>query len=406
MTIRARLTALYGGLFLLVGTVLLGITYLLLASALSNPNFGRTAVVAAIPGIEITAVDTGVAQPSGDAATEPQPTSPDATWTPEQQRQAEKTMRLAEKLQGQFRQQTLTSLLRQGALALAGVGVIGVWLGWLAAGRTLRPLQEITATARRVAESNLHERIGLSGPQDELRQLADTFDDMLARLDAAFGAQRRFVANASHELRTPLTINRTLIEVALSHPDPPAELRRLGTALLAMNARHEKLIEGLLVLAGSEQRLTTRDRVDLAEVTGRLVDAARPGAVAAGVDLRFSAAPVPAIGDPVLLERAVQNLLQNAIAYNVPDGDVTVTCAGSVVTVANTGPVVAADEIPGLFEPFHRLSGRTGSVDGSGLGLSIVRSVVAAHGGEITAEPGLAGGLRISLRFPVPPRAR
>ncbi|GLW27442.1 sensor histidine kinase [Actinoplanes regularis] len=402
LTIRARLTALYGGLFLLVGTALLGITYLLLASALSNPSFGRTAFVAAIPGVAITTIDTGVAEPSGDAAGATQPTSPDPTWTPEQQRQAEETMRLAKALQAQFRQQTLTSLLRQGGLALAGVGIIGVWLGWLAAGRTLRPLQEITATARRVAGSNLHERIGLSGPQDELRQLADTFDDMLARLDAAFGSQRRFVANASHELRTPLTINRTLIEVALSRPDPPAELRRLGTALLAMNARHEKLLEGLLVLAGSEQELTTRDSVDLAAVTARLVDAARPGAAAAGVDLRFSSAPARTIGDPVLLERAVQNLLQNAIAYNVPGGDVTVTCAGSVITVANTGPVVTAAEIPGLFEPFRRLSDRTGSTDGSGLGLSIVRSVVTAHGGEITAEPRPAGGLSVSMRLPPP----
>ena len=155
------------------------------------------------------------------------------------------------------------------------MAIVGIWLGWLVAGRTLRPLQQITATARRVADRNLHERIGLTGPRDELRQLADTFDDMLARLDAAFGSQRRFVANASHELRTPLTINRTLIEVALSRPNPPAALRQLGETLLTVNARHEKLIEGLLVLAGSEQRLTAVEPVDLAAVTNRLVAAAR-----------------------------------------------------------------------------------------------------------------------------------
>jgi signal transduction histidine kinase len=253
-----------------------------------------------------------------------------------------------------------------------------------------------------VAEQNLHERIGLTGPQDELRQLADTFDDMLARLDAAFAAQRRFVANASHELRTPLTINRTLIEVALSHPDPPAELRSLGETLLTVNARHEKLIEGLLVLASSEQRLTTHEPVDLTALTTRLVNAARPEAAAAGIDLRLSSEPVPVIGDPILLERVVQNLLRNAIAYNVPGGTVSVTCAEGRITVTNTGPVIAGYEIPGLFEPFRRLTDRIGSTDGSGLGLSIARSVITAHGGEITAEARPAGGLTITIGIPRP----
>ncbi|RSM46148.1 two-component sensor histidine kinase [Actinoplanes sp. ATCC 53533] len=396
LTVRARLTAFYGGLFLLAGTALLAITYLLLAQALNSRSFSRSAIIA-VPGIAITVPDgtlpteteSGVAQPA-----EP------LNLTPEERQQAEETLQLARALQVQFRQQTLTSLLRQGTLALAGVGLVGIWLGWLAARRTLRPLQEITATARRVAERNLHERIGLTGPQDELRQLADTFDDMLARLDAAFGSQRRFVANASHELRTPLTINRTLIEVALSHPDPPAELRQLGATLLTVNARHERLIEGLLVLAGSEQRLTTHDPVDLAAVTTRLVTVARAEAAAADIDLRLSTAPAPVTGDPVLLERAVQNLLQNAIAYNVPHGTVTVTCAGTCLTITNTGPTIAAYEIPGLFEPFRRLTDRIGSTDGSGLGLSIVRSVVTAHGGEITAEPRPAGGLIITMRLP------
>jgi signal transduction histidine kinase len=398
LTVRARLTAFYGGLFLLAGTALLAITYLLLAQALNSQSFSRSAIIA-VPGIAVASVDGTLPTETESGMTAPQPAEP-LNLTPEERQQAEKTFELAQALQVQFRQQTLTSLLRQGALALAGVGIVGIWLGWLAARRTLRPLQEITATARRVAERNLHERIGLTGPQDELRQLADTFDDMLARLDAAFGSQRRFVANASHELRTPLTINRTLIEVALSHPDPPAELRQLGATLLTVNARHERLIEGLLVLAGSEQRLTTHDPVDLAAVTTRLVTVARPEAAAADIDLRLSTAPLPVIGDPILLERAVQNLLQNAIAYNVPHGTVTVTCAGTCLTITNTGPTIAAYEIPGLFEPFRRLTDRIGSTDGSGLGLSIVRSVVTAHGGEITAEPRPAGGLIITMRFP------
>jgi signal transduction histidine kinase len=397
LTVRARLTALYGGLFLLAGTALLAITYLLLGAALHSQNFSRSAILA-VPGVAATTDNLGPADRSDSATTVPLRTEQENATPGEQQ--VQETAKLARALQVQFRQQTLNSLLRQGALALAGVSIIGIWLVWLAAGRTLRPLQDITATARRVAERNLHERIGLTGPQDELRQLADTFDDMLARLDAAFGAQRRFVANASHELRTPLTINRTLIEVALSHPDASAELRRLGETLLKVNTRHEKLIEGLLVLAGSEQQLITREPVDLAAVTTRLVNAARPEAVAAGIDLELRVGPSQVIGDPILLERAVQNLLQNAIAYNVPGGTVTISGAGTQLSITNTGPVIAGYEIPGLFEPFRRLTDRTGSTGGSGLGLSIARSIITAHGGDLTAEARPTGGLTVTIGLP------
>ncbi|MEU4562208.1 HAMP domain-containing sensor histidine kinase [Actinoplanes sp. NPDC023936] len=385
LTVRARLTALYGGLFLLVGTALLGITYLLLAQALNNHTFGREAVLA-VPGKAVPTPQVAWKQDSSSASLAVQDT--------------ETRLRIAEDLRAQFRRQTLLSLLQQGSVALAGVTVAGVWLGWVVAGRTLRPLQKITATARRVADRNLHERIALSGPNDELRVLADTFDDMLARLDAAFGSQRRFVANASHELRTPLTINRTLIEVALSRPDAPAELRRLGETLLTVNTRHEKLIEGLLELANSEQRLSTREPVDLTAVVTRLVSTARADASTAGITLRLSAEPARTSGDPVLLERLLQNLLRNAIAYNRPDGEVTVTCSGHRVTISNTGPVITADEIPGLFEPFRRLTDRVGSAHGNGLGLSIVRSIVVAHDGTITAEPRPAGGLIVTVDLP------
>jgi signal transduction histidine kinase len=383
LTVRARLTALYGGLFVLAGAALLAITYLLLAQSLNNQTFGQDAVLA-VP-----------ASPISDLVPTVGTTIPDGIVI-EKESAARERLKLAEELQVQFRRQTLNSLLRQGALALAGVAVVGISLGWLVAGRTLRPLQQITATARRVADRSLHERIGLTGPRDELRELADTFDDMLARLDTAFGAQRRFVANASHELRTPLTINRTLIEVALSHPDPPAELRHLGRTLLAVNTRHERLIEGLLVLAGSEQQLTNSEQVDLAAVVDRLVSAARP----AGVVLRPAVEPSLVHGNPVLLERLVQNLLDNAIAYNVPDGEVHVACAGTRLTVSNTGPPISGYEIPRLFEPFRRLTDRVGSAEGSGLGLSIVRSIVTAHGGELTAEPGPKGGLTITVDLP------
>ena len=390
LTVRARLTALYGGVFLLAGTALLAITYVLLAQALNTDSFSRQAILA------VPAVPAATIRPADPAGLETNPQDDAVALEAEVQER----MKLAEQLQMQFRRQTLTSLLQRGAVALAGVAVVGIWLGWLMAGRTLRPLQQITATARRVADRNLHERIGLTGPKDELRQLADTFDDMLARLDASFGSQRRFVANASHELRTPLTINRTLIEVALSRPDPPAELRQLGETLLTVNTRHERLIEGLLMLAGSEQELTTREPVDLAAVSERLMSAARPEAAAAGISLHASVRPMLVRGDPVLLERLVQNLVRNAVAYNVADGEVLVECAGQRLTVTNTGPVVTAHEIPGLFEPFRRLTDRVGSAEGSGLGLSIVRSIVVAHGGTVIAEPRPDGGLTVTVELP------
>jgi signal transduction histidine kinase len=276
------------------------------------------------------------------------------------------------------------------------VAIAGVLAAWFVAGRTLRPLAEITATARRVADRNLHERIGLSGPRDELKHLADTFDDMLARLDAAFAAQRRFAANASHELRTPLAINRTLIEVALSRPSPSADVRRLGETLLVVNARHERLIEGLLLLARGDQAPADPEPVDLAEITSHVASLHGVTDVAT--------TPSPMIGDPVLLERMVQNLVENAVAYNTPAGSVTVTCESGTLTVTNTGPEIAPFEVPRLFEPFQRLTDRVGSSTGTGLGLSIVRAVARAHGGTAAATPNPGGGLTVAVSFCEPPQ--
>jgi signal transduction histidine kinase len=396
LPVRTRLTVLYGGLFLLAGTALLGITYLLLRQSIEHQTIDRTLVigsVAAQPEPEVVRTDaipakvTGMALPEGLSA--------------EQRAAAVSRLDLADKLQKDFQQQTLTSLLQRGGMALLGVAVVGIWLSWLAAGRTLRPIQQITATARRVADRSLHERIGLTGPRDELRELADTFDDMLARLDASFDSQRRFVANASHELRTPLTINRTLLEVALSRPDAPAELRQLGGTLLTVNARHERLIDGLLTLATSDQAVADPAPVDLAVVVRHVVDTAE---ASTDVDLRADTEPSPVSGDPVLLERLTQNLVRNAIAYNTCQGRVSVSCApvrgGIRLTVTNTGPVIAAYEVPGLFEPFRRLTDRVGSARGSGLGLSIVRSVARAHHGEVTAVPGPRGGLIVTVDLP------
>jgi signal transduction histidine kinase len=376
-TIRLRLTALYAGAFLLAGTALVVSMYVILGEALDDQLTARIGVAGHLPEL------SGVGPESTQAAHEAQ----DALRTQFQQ----------------DRDDTLSTMLTASLVALGGVGVIAALLGWFVAARALRPLQQITGTARRVADRNLHERIDLDGPQDEIKDLADTFDAMLERLDRAFDSQRRFVANASHELRTPLTINRTLIEVALENPYAGPALRQLGDTLLAVNQRHERLIDGLLTLAGSEEHIVDPIPVDLADVARHVTTEAGDAAVAAGIDVRTDLEPTEVTGDPVLLERLVQNLIDNAIRYNRPeDGRVTVT-TGTIdgtaqLTVDNTGPPVPPYEIPGLFEPFHRLS----TTDrGTGLGLSIVRSVARAHGGEAHATPGPDGGLTVRVVLPV-----
>jgi signal transduction histidine kinase len=270
----------------------------------------------------------------------------------------------------------------------------------------LRPVRQMTATAKQLSESNLHERIALDGPEDELKELADTFDEMLGRLERAFDAQRRFVANASHELRTPLAINRTLLEVQLSDPAAPPEVAQLGRTLLATNERSEQLVEGLLLLARSENEIVDRKPVDLAEVASRALDQVREGAQAKDVELREELSPVVVQGNGVLLERIALNLMQNAVLYNVPDGWVEVITqrqqGQALLVVSNTGPVVPAYEVDNLFEPFRRLrTERTGSEKGVGLGLSIARSVARAHGGGITAEPREGGGLVMRVTLPL-----
>src|SRR6266540_3420280 len=245
------------------------------------------------------------------------------------------------------------------------------------------------------------------------RARADTFNAMLERLDRAFDSQQRFVANASHELRTPLAINRTLIEVALERPDATEALRQLGTTLLAVNQRNERLIDGLLTLASAEERISNPGLVDLAEIARHVTLESRAAAQGAGVDIRTELRLAPVGGDPVLLERLTQNLVDNAIRYNLSeDGWIRVSTgvvdADALLTVENTGAPVPPYEVPGLFEPFRRLSTTdrlADSVDasisrGAGLGLSIVRSVAQAHGGEVHATPRDDGGLTVRARMP------
>jgi signal transduction histidine kinase len=378
-TIRTRLALLYAGAFFLAGIVLVALLHLYLGQTLSHQLIEQGAV-------------TG--------------------QTLEQQSAAIHDM-FRDRFQ-RARDATLQTMLIASLVSLGVVGVVAALLGWLLAGRALRPLQRITATARRVADRSLHERIALDGPNDEIKELADTFDAMLERLDRSFDSQRRFVANASHELRTPLTINRTLIEVALGDPQANEAMRQLGTTLLEVNQRHERLIDGLLTLASSEQRVTERTPVDLAEIARRATMESMGVALEADVDIRTRLRQAPANGDPVLLERLIQNLVDNAIRYNLPEhGWVTVSTelvdCSVQLTVENSGPDVPPDEVPGLFEPFRRLAATERLADpasnsagrGAGLGLSIVRSVVHAHGGDVDAWPREDGGLAVRVRIPV-----
>nr|WP_323379409.1 HAMP domain-containing sensor histidine kinase [Streptomyces durbertensis] len=385
LTIRVRLTLLYGGLFLLAGMVLLSIIYLLAAQALQ----GSGTAFRIHGGYELS-LSSDVCPELGQA-----------------RNISEFNGILDACLQAQ-RTAVLSSLLRRSLVALLALAVLAFAFGYVMAGRVLSPLGRITRTARGVAGSDLGKRIELDGPDDELKELADTFDEMLDRLDRAFNAQKRFVANASHELRTPLAINRTLLEVQMSDPDASVDLRQLGRALLATNERSERLVEGLLLLARSENELSERSPVDMAEVVTQAVDQVRAEAGTAKVELRLVLEPVRVQGNGVLLERVALNLVQNAIRYNVPEGGwvrVATSTTGdghALLRVENTGPVVPVYQVDDLFEPFRRLRGdRTGSGKGAGLGLSIVRSVAHAHGGAAAATPRGGGGLTVDVRVPV-----
>ncbi|MFI6559831.1 sensor histidine kinase [Streptomyces sp. NPDC050534] len=382
-TIRIRLTLLYGGMFLIAGILLLSIIYLLAAQALHEGS-GQS--------FQVTGSNLDMTSSTCPALNSAPPT------------ELNSILKQCDAVQ---RQHALDDLLSRSLLALLGLAVIAFAFGYAMAGRVLSPLGRILRTARAVAGSDLSRRIELDGPDDEIKELADTFDDMLERLQRAFTAQQRFVGNASHELRTPLAINRTLLEVHLSDPNAPMELQQLGKTLLATNERSEQLVEGLLLLARSDNQIVERKPVDLAEVAEQAVDQVRAEADAKGVVIRGEQRPAVVQGNGVLLERIALNLVQNAVRYNVPDdGWVEVTTdvqhGQAVLVVTNTGPVVPAYEIDNLFEPFRRLrTERTGSDKGVGLGLSIVRSVARAHGGHISARPREGGGLVMRVALPI-----
>jgi signal transduction histidine kinase len=319
--------------------------------------------------------------------------------------------RQAMRVRAAYQRDTLKAVRDLGALAVVAGAAGAFGVGWRTAGWVLRPLRRMTETARQVAQSHdLTERISYEGPREEVKELADVFDTMLGRLARAFDAQRKFVANASHELRTPLTINRTLVDVAVRRPDATDDVKRLGESLLLVNARHERLIDGLLALAEGEQAVLDRRPFDLTDVAEHVLDQAAAEAAEREVTIHRLLDPAPTTGEAVLVERLVQNLLENAIRHNHPKGEVWLSTRRRAerveLVVANTGLPVPAYEIETIFEPFRRLHGdRLRSDRGSGLGLSIVKVIAEAHGGTVTGWPREEGGLTITVELPVDPAA-
>ncbi|MGH2892288.1 MAG: sensor histidine kinase [Solirubrobacteraceae bacterium] len=297
------------------------------------------------------------------------------------------------------------------AIVIVLAVLAGLWFAWQVAGLYLRPLRTLNATARDISATNLHRRLGLQGPNDELTQLGSTLDDLFRRLESSFESQRRFVANASHELRTPLAGQRTLLQVALADPDATAaSLRAACDEALALGERQGRLVDGLLTLASSERGLERREPLDLAEIAERTLVSRHPEAAQRGIEIRASLDAAPATGDPVLIESMVANLLDNAIQHNVPDGSIDLTTSRrrtvSQLSVGNSGPVVPTAEVERLFQPFQRLGhDRTGSGDGHGLGLAIVKAIAQAHQATTAAHPRSSGGLDIEVGFPSPQRS-
>lgn len=410
-TLRLRLTLLYGALFLLAGVLLLATSYTLVRHSLKRsfepPRFG---IFSANEG-------DGAAPDGSTSLVVGQVPPPDSieTGTPSEQVLMSDQMLLEDgrtldealqDYQDDLISDALNELLAQSGIALALTGLGAVGLGWLVAGRVLRPMRRITLAAQHASDSNLHERVNLRGPRDELKELADTFDRMLGRLDVAFESQRRFAAAASHELRTPIAIIRAEADLALADSEASERERRLADTVRTAALRGEGLIASLLALARSQSTMLDRTPLDLADLTGDVVGEQARQADAAGVEMDLSLAGTPVVGDRMLLERLVGNLVENAIRYNQPGGWVRVAAGTesneALLRVANSGPVVRDSEIARLFEPFHRdTNGHRDAPAGYGLGLAIVRAIVIAHDGAVNATPRETGGLEVVVRLPL-----
>jgi signal transduction histidine kinase len=387
-TARLRLTMLYGGLFTVCGAGLLGFTFWLFYRATA--------------GKRLVPLGTGYGQVVMRAGR--------STLPPAACRHVHPN-RLAQCMEGlgEARAHTfdLHVLLEQSGIALAVMAALAFALGWLVAGRVLRPLRAITGTAQRISATSLHERLAMAGPDDEFKELADTLDGLFARLEASFTAQRNFVASAAHELRTPLTLDKTLLQVALRNPRSTAEQwRATGAELLESGLQQERILEALLTLATSEAGIGQHEPADLAKVVTACLASAGAEAERHGLHVETSLAPAPMLGDPDLITRLVANLVDNAVRHNVPGGTVEVSTAQrdgqTVLTVTNTGPVIPPGEVGLLMQPFQRLAAaRSSDGDGHGLGLPIVRAIAVAHGATLTTRARPEGGLRVEVRFPV-----
>lgn len=375
---RSKLTLLYTSLFALGGAVLVVITYLLVAHTLQSTTTTDPAVVKGATAGCIQAIER-----EGGSFSEARRTCI-ALYVDGVQAGASTT---------------LVHLLIYSLLSLAGATLLAAVAGWIVAGRILRPVHQLTVAARAASEHNLSHRIALRGPRDELRELADTFDNMLERLDRAFASQRQFIANASHELRTPLTLMRAAMDVVLAKPEPTRdELVSMAADVRQAVDHAERLIEALLILARNDQARAFTEPLDLAAVAEDALEGRR----ASGITTIATLDEAPVTGDGLLLERLVANLLDNAERYNIEGGTVEISTTAhegtSVLRVVNTGPVVPADKIERLFLPFTRLDDRTRH-DGFGLGLALVSSIAAVHGGTVDAIAVPTGGLDISVRL-------
>jgi len=382
-TIRLRLAVLYGGVFMITGTLLLGLVFLTVRHS------SHSVVVSAERHVHVSS-------PEGTLTV-----TPEHVVVGPSSAQAKQLGAVAVSVANS----DLHQLLIGSLFALAIMVVASMALGWVLAGRVLRPLQVITTAARELSASNLHERLALTGPNDELRELGDTFDELLARLEASFESQRQFVANASHELRTPLTLERAILEVTLADPDAGvSSLRAACERVLAIGEQQERMIDALLALARSERGLERREPVALQRVVGEVLLERRDEIDRRGLRLESHLDNAHILGDPRLIERLVTNLVDNAIHHNTADGWISVNTSleddQAVVTVANSGPVIGADEAEQLLRPFHRLgTARIGHGGGHGLGLSIVSAIAAAHGASVSIQAQAEGGLRAEVRF-------
>jgi signal transduction histidine kinase len=389
MRVRLRLTLLYGVLFLLSGAVLLTITYLLVAHGGTNVAMSRRSTSPS--GEQSMSIFLGE-NPPGNV------------------RLPEAEQRVAKAIQAQAVQQhaeIMHRLLVQSCVALAIMAVVATVLGWLVAGRVLRPLQTMTHSIQHISARNVHERLAVTGPRDELKNLADTIDGLLGRLDAALDSHKRFVANAAHELRTPLTLEHALLEEAVIDPDATADsFRAQFEQLMVVSEQQARLLESLLVLATSERGLDGPDdleSVDLSGLTGDVLRAAEPEARRQDLAVAAEVRPARVTGAPALVECLVANLVDNAMSYNVPDGRVEVATgtegARSFLSVTNTGPPVPPEMVDRLLSPFQRLD-RTADDGHHGLGLSIVQSIAVAHSADLTVRARPGGGLAIKVLFP------